>query len=244
MAPFKSNLYRIHTSNDLAQNNFNAIVFGIRGNDFTLYENLAEVATQYRQLEIISGESTLYMFNQSTADRFTLNGDNRAYYGSRNSTGVVAYMPFRTWVDFNNEQQDEVRMVDPLGGDPIPGNKTGIWERFSEVPGVQIRFVRAGPGVDDNMQKLKFKCTQNSFKKLRANRTGFQMNMVDLAGNPVPLQFPKNQMAVDIMFDLIDATQAQTLAKPRMEIFESHKVLIKFKGRLDLGARDVDNEEN
>lgn len=243
VAPFKSNLYRIFTGDSVNENRFQLIVFGIRANNLTLYENLPEVASQFRQFEILSGKNTVYMFNQSTADRFTLNGDNRAYHGSRNSTGVVAYMPFRVWEDYDGEMQREVQMFDPLGGDPIPGTKTGLWERFSEVPGVQIRFVRAGPGVDNNMQKLKFTASQNSFKRLKANKTGFQAN-ITTEDPGAQFGVPNNAMAVDLMFDLIDATQQQTLAHPRMEVFESHEVVIRFKGRRTLGARDEDDEED
>lgn len=221
--PLRRNYYIREGGDSIQQKVFD--IFGVEdGSDLSLYENWTEIAAKYKQVEFIKSELKLYYYDNQ-ARWFDLSMGSWEGYLAQFAgcgTSVFAYKPYRAWVDENNDERVEKK----IDNSSIT-SKLNIWEIASEQPGVITKIVKNGPGCGgQNMRKVKLKCNQSAFRDLRSKKTGFQIN-IDSIGTGQ--SFPQNRMMLDFMFDPSDLA----VTRGDIEIYVSHTMWVKFKGRVN-----------
>lgn len=193
-------------------------IFGSYYSDLTAFENWTEMSQQYKQVEFLSGSLTMYVFNNVVG--VTEDGDGTNHPTS--TQAVLAYKTMRQWRDENGDNETE------SGMGQIPQGKLGLWNTVSERPGVSMKFVQSGATGQPNMQKLKWTANQHSFNRLKADRTGFQVNRETMEFGE---RYPHNSMIVDLAFnaDAIDIGKENYGA---IQVYVSQKIWVRFKGRM------------
>lgn len=202
---FKWNVLEVHDS----ANPYNATfpAFGIAATSIPSIHNFSTIAAKYKQVEFLSGRTTLTIFNNYTEGTT-----------SASTTALCVWRPYRVWVDSKGAASEEIIM-------PNGSSKVGMWEQTAELPGTKYCYITSRNG-QKNVKKLSFRFTQKSFKQLRADPTSFSMQLpIDPEATP---QMPLNRAYIKFCMDASDATTSGG----RLEIFVAHTIYAKFKGRL------------
>lgn len=197
-------------------------VLGCVPSEWSEFQNIQEVASKFKMVEFLSGSLTLYFFN-NLQEQKVVEGSNSTVGFQSPVTVFVCYQTARRWLPEISPSgvQQEILFPDVT-------NKESAWEYTSELPGVSGKFItNAGGGKP--VQKLRWKFTQKSWKTLKADPTGFQVNL-DEDGNLSPTGqpfYPLNNGVVKVAFDLGDLTSIMGA----LEMYGSQRLLLRFKGR-------------
>lgn len=214
-------------------------VFGINSSYFGEVKNFNENAMKYKQVEFLSGKLTMYIFNNSKLYYRNDTVNEGEFEESVPTTAMVAYQTARTWTDQSGQSVSEALIPMPALPNPNPTGKTRMhlmWEEIAEMGRVSCKFISNGGGSKIS-QKLKFNAKQSTFKSLKADRTGFQLNIPEPASGAIPwttnVTYPQNSMFAQLFFladahALIPDENAQTLGT--LQVFTSYRFKVKFKG--------------
>lgn len=183
---------------------------GIRKDKITDYHNLFGNMGKFKQIEFLKGDLKIYLLVEGGI----------ASGSSRYNTGMMGYSTQRFWVDDQLEIQSELVI-------PKPETVSRMWTVSSEIPGYGVRFIKSP--YSSKINKYKFKGSKKDWKTLKANPTGFQVNLPLPEDDPVDTTYPKN-------IKLLHLDLGETLNDSRVayQVYTSHTVLVRFKGRTDL----------
>lgn len=197
-------------------------VFGVLKEEWTAFQNIQEVAKQFKMVEFLSGSLNLYLFNNLSYQKLV--EASGSVVGFQVPTTIfVAYQTARRWLPEITPSgvQQEILFPDVT-------DKTHAWEFVSELPGVSGKFISNSGGAKP-IQKLRWKFSQKSWKTLKADPTGFQCNL-DADGNLSDTgqpYFPLNNAVVKVAFDLGD----DAIVAGNLEMYGSQRIVLRFKGR-------------
>lgn len=184
---------------------------GIRKDKITDYHNLFGNMGKFKQIEFLKGDLKIYLLVETSMSTSTT---------LRVNSGMMGYSTQRFWVDDQLEIQSELVI-------PKPGNVGDMWAVSSEIPGYGVRFIKTA--LNANINKYKFKSSKKDWRTLKANPTGFQVNLPLPEDDPVDTLYPKNIKLLHL--DLVETADSNLTV---YQVYTSHTVLVRFKGRTDL----------
>lgn len=211
---FKNNIRITHATGDVFSNIFN--VFGFTGNQGAATHNWNNVSTQFKSVEFLSGSLTLYVMNCTST---FLNAGSGAIIVPNANNIFMVYKTARKYQSYTGTAHEEEFFTDPT-------TKKNSWEITAEQPGVSGKFVGGTYTGTTNVQKLKWKFNQKSWKNLKADRTGFQVALPLPANSNV---YPLNSARVKLAFDPTD--QSNDVFSGRVVIYASQNIKVRFKGK-------------
>ncbi len=199
---------------------YDEYVFGTSAVYWSEFQNLVTQANRFNQVEILAGSLTVYVYNNQVNVFEPISGSQNSIITP--NTALILTQPYRIWLDENENPTSEISFEDP-------DNKSAAWRTTSEMPGVRGKFVcNAG---QKNVQKMKWKFNQKSWKRLKAIKTGFQLKLN--AGQPeIPsglTDFPSNCAKVKISITSNNTGGANI--RGGTEIYFSQTMTLRFKGR-------------
>lgn len=183
-------------------------VNGFRSSLISEYHNLELNMNRFKQIEFISGNVKAYILKQGGS-------------GSSISNFYMGYHTVRQWVDQDLEIQTEIII-------PKEDTYQRMWNQSAEIPGYGYRFL--GNRYEPEIRNYKFSGSKDDWKTLKANPTGFQENL-PLPGdlNERADFYPRNLKML-----YLDFAEDYSTAGDRLQVFISHTLLVRFKGRRDL----------
>lgn len=185
-------------------------VNGARYSELLKSHNFNENAGKFKQVEFLSGKLSFYVINQAEFE-----ADNYRFPHYM----MVGNYSARRWVDENLEHQTEAII-------PKPESANKMWEEIAEIPGYQVRLVNyltSGNAI----QKIAFKASKASFKTLKANPTGFQVNLPITYTDQSDI-FPTNAMTGTIDLAVVGDDWSDQFNET--VVLVSRTILVRFKG--------------
>lgn len=213
----KYNVVVSHEPYSSTPSRFEYVVNGSTIGELNQSQNFTEIAAKFRQIEFLSGKLSFYIINEGLGVRKT----NEDAIIPVPSYAMIGMHTARTWFDEELNEQSEAVITKP-------SNFSSMWTVSAETPGYSVRlcnYITSGKGI----QKLSFKAGKSSFKALKANPTGFQVNL-PLSSDTLAI-VPRNYMKafVDIT-DITSFNNSDALNQTR--ILVSRTLLVRFKGAI------------
>lgn len=216
--PFKWHNVIIHSGN--ATGHYILPAFGIRVGDLAEISGWAQNAANFKQVEFLSGSTTIYAFDNTMAWQARTIGQVQGL-NFLTTPAVTAYKTARRWTDQDNKLVEELRLTPP-------DDKHTLWTISAEQPGVSVNFLNSYQG-QKNSQKYKWKFNKSSFKGLKYDPTGFSVDFSTT--RPDNDIIPNNMAQIDFLVDLWNGSLADTQLSGALTMFISYKFYVKFKGR-------------
>lgn len=208
-------MYTVNTDTDDASR-FVIPVNGSLVSQLSETQNFTQNAARYRQVEFLSGKVSFYIINEAL------------YRGGSNQIPVPGYLMIgmytrRRWYDQQLEEQVEAEITKPETSEDM-------WKESAETPGYSVRlcnYITSGKGI----QKLSFRASKSSFDVLKANPTGFQVNLPLDPSIPNNTVLPGNVMdaTVDITDLRVNGDDARI---SQVQVLVSRTLLVRFKGAI------------
>lgn len=178
-------------------------------------QNFMDNAAKFRQVEFLSGKLSIYVINEGLVSHPDSNVTIPSYM-------MIGTHTQRRWFDATLQEQHEAAIAKP-------SYWTGMWNTSAETPGYSVRlvnYITSGKGI----QKLAFKASKSSFKRLKANPTAFQHNLPLDTTEPNVI-YPSNVMNATIdICDMDNATGRVSVCHSKVLV--SRTLLVRFKGAI------------
>ncbi|QBA86167.1 hypothetical protein [Circo-like virus Croatia 17_S17] len=185
-------------------------LLGIDDAEKGFYLNLEANIAKFKSMEILSGKLKLYIMPIEVIPR-TTEGTQPSY---QKNGGIMGYQTQKTWVDAEGGEQTETQVAKPSG-------YASMWNVSAETPGYGTRFIT---NKGSKVQKFTFKGSKKEWNVLKADPTGFTQSL------PLPVGIsPLNNKTVTI--DITEITGPDWKDGTKFYVFDSHTLLVKFKGR-------------